>query len=97
MKTIAVIYLIWIAGLSVFTFFVYGWDKRQARVDGWRTPEKKLHGLSILGGWPGAWIGQRLFRHKTQKLSFTVVTWAAAGLHVVVVGCFIYVWLNQKP
>jgi len=58
------------AALNVVTFFVYGWDKRQARLGGDRVPEKKLWLLILIGGCPGAWAGMQVFRHKTRKTSF---------------------------
>ena len=70
--------------VSLVTFFVYGWDKRQAVRNGQRVPEKTLHLLAILGGWPGALAAQHFFRHKNRKTSFQLVFWliglAQAGL-----------------
>jgi uncharacterized membrane protein YsdA (DUF1294 family) len=40
-----------------------------------------LHLLSLAGGWPGALVAQRAFRHKTQKLSFKIVLWAIVAAH----------------
>ena len=72
--------------LSIITFCVYGWDKRQAKLGRWRTPEKTLHVLALLGGWPGAILAQRYFRHKTRKGSFQVLFWLTVMLHVAAVG-----------
>ena len=90
LPTLAYIYLAVVAVLSLFTFLLYGWDKRQARKDRWRTPESRLHVLALLGGWPGALLGQRFFRHKTQKLGFKLITWFAAALHVIAIVGLIY-------
>ncbi|MDU3302747.1 MAG: DUF1294 domain-containing protein, partial [Enterobacter ludwigii] len=35
-----------------------------------RVPEATLLVFGLIGGWPGAIIGQQLFRHKTQKQPF---------------------------
>jgi len=67
---------------SLVTFAAYGFDKRRARLGGRRTPEARLHLLELCGGWPGALLGQRVFRHKTQKVSFLVITWAIIALHL---------------
>ena len=83
-------YPIWVCLLSVIAFLMYGWDKRQAKTDGWRVPEKRLHSLAFLGGWPGAMLGQNYFRHKTQKKEFKIVMWLAAGLHVALVSWYLY-------
>lgn len=69
--------------MSVMAVFLYWRDKRQARADGWRTPEKVLHAVELLGGWPGALIAQQLFRHKTRKVSFQLVFWLIVLLHQV--------------
>lgn len=67
---------------SVVTFFLYGFDKRRARKGGRRIPEAWLHGWELGGGFPGAFLGQRVFRHKTRKVSFQIVYWVIAGLHL---------------
>ena len=63
------------AVMSVFTFLIYAKDKTAAERRAWRTPESKLHMLSLLGGWPGAAIGQSFLRHKSKKLSFRIIYW----------------------
>lgn len=83
-------YPILVGVASLATFLMYGWDKRQAKNNGWRVPEKQLHGLAFLGGWPGAMLGQNFFRHKTQKIEFKIMTWLAAGLHVILVSWYLY-------
>jgi uncharacterized membrane protein YsdA (DUF1294 family) len=62
-----------LGGMSIVTFFLYGYDKRQARVGGGRVPEVVLHTAALLGGTPGGLAGQLVFRHKTQKRSFRIV------------------------
>ena len=83
-------YLGWLFALSLVTFVSYGWDKRQARLNRWRVPEKNLHWMTWLGGWPGAWAGQQWFRHKTQKPLFVWSVRLAALLHVALVGGWVY-------
>jgi uncharacterized membrane protein YsdA (DUF1294 family) len=89
-KTIAFVYLALVAIMSLITFAVYGWDKHQARNNGRRVPESRLHGLAFMGGWPGAMLGQHYFRHKTQKLRFKLVTWLAAVAHGLVLIGIVY-------
>lgn len=55
---------------SVMALVTYALDKSAAMKGRWRTQESTLHLLALLGGWPGAWISQLLFRHKTRKGSF---------------------------
>jgi uncharacterized membrane protein YsdA (DUF1294 family) len=66
-------YGIWLASLSGITLALYAYDKAQARLGGLRVPEVVLHGVTLLGGFPGAWAGRFLFRHKLRKGSFLVV------------------------
>jgi uncharacterized membrane protein YsdA (DUF1294 family) len=61
--------------ISVFAFFAYWSDKRRAEAGAWRIPESTLHILGLAGGWPGAFLAQRHFRHKTSKVSFQVIFW----------------------
>lgn len=62
-------------GFSVCTFLLYGWDKAAAQSGQWRIRESTLHFLSLLGGWPGALLAQKVFRHKSRKRSFKAVLW----------------------
>ncbi len=65
----------WYLGLSIFAFFLYAWDK-YAAIKGWRRiSEKRLHLVSLLGGWPGALCAQVLLRHKTLKVKFRRLFW----------------------
>jgi uncharacterized membrane protein YsdA (DUF1294 family) len=86
MKIAAALYLAVVAVMSLVTFITYGLDKRQAANGGRRVSERTLHLLAFLGGWPGAWIGQQQFRHKTQKVSFRIVFWMVVVLHIGIVG-----------
>ncbi|KAF1997638.1 DUF1294-domain-containing protein [Amniculicola lignicola CBS 123094] len=69
----------WLVGysflISAVTFLFYGHDKLQAKHMNYRTPEKYLHVLAMMGGWPGALIGQHYFRHKTRKTAFLIPFW----------------------
>jgi uncharacterized membrane protein YsdA (DUF1294 family) len=67
--------------MSVIAFALYGHDKRQARTQGQRTPEKLLRAAELLGGWPGALVAQQVFRHKTRKVSYQSVFWLVVLVH----------------
>jgi uncharacterized membrane protein YsdA (DUF1294 family) len=58
-------YVVWVAALSATTFIIYGLDKLLSGIGGARTPEKWLHLLAVLGGFPGGWLGMVVFHHKT--------------------------------
>jgi uncharacterized membrane protein YsdA (DUF1294 family) len=75
--------------VSLLTFFVYGFDKHAAETGRWRTQESTLHLLALIGGWPGAWCAQRMFRHKVRKASFMTVYWATVLVHIAAVGAWV--------
>ncbi|MCY1400314.1 hypothetical protein D3C76_303410 [compost metagenome] len=66
---------------SLLAFALYWHDKRQARGNAWRTPERVLHVAELCGGWPGALLAQQLFRHKTRKVPYQVKFWTIVALH----------------
>jgi len=76
------IWFVMLALVSPISFLAYGWDKRLARHGGWRVPEKTLHSIDAVGGWPGGLLAQQLFRHKTQKTSFQIKFWLTVLMHV---------------
>lgn len=61
------------AGANLIVFLYYYQDKVSAIKKGWRTPESTLHFMSLLGGWGGAYIAQKTFRHKHKKASFMMI------------------------
>jgi len=56
--------------LTSINFLLFGYDKFQAKRNGWRIPERVLLGLTILGGGIGGLAGMLVFRHKTRKNVF---------------------------
>lgn len=69
----------------MLTFCVYAFDKSAAMNRRWRTIEEALHRLSLIGGWPGALIAQRLFHHKSKKASFQGTFWFTVIVHLAAV------------
>jgi uncharacterized membrane protein YsdA (DUF1294 family) len=67
--------------VSLYTFFAYRSDKRRAQAGEWRIPESTLHTAELLGGWPGGFLAQRAFRHKTSKASFQFTFWLIVFVH----------------
>ena len=49
---------------------VYGIDKWKAKKSKWRIRETALLGLAVLGGSIGAWLGMKVWHHKTQHKKF---------------------------
>jgi uncharacterized membrane protein YsdA (DUF1294 family) len=85
-------YFIWLSIASGITFLLYGFDKAQAQVGGWRIPEIVLHGLALLGGFPGGWAGRSIFRHKTQKGLFTFVLLISTLLYLGLGYGLVFLW-----
>lgn len=93
--------MIWMAIVSVYgvmsiiTAGAYALDKRRAVRGGRRISEKTLHTLEFLGGWPGALIAQRIFRHKRQKTSFLLVFVCIVLLHLAGWAAIIWMLMRQ--
>jgi uncharacterized membrane protein YsdA (DUF1294 family) len=81
-KNNKIIFLIY-GGSSLITFGVMGYDKKQALAGQWRIPEKTLHTLEFLGGWPGSLAAQKFFHHKSIKKEYQTVFWSIVGIHAV--------------
>ena len=58
--------------INLIGFFIMWYDKRKAQRGSWRTPEKTLFTITLLGGGIGTIIGMYKFRHKTKKMRFTI-------------------------
>ena len=74
---------------SVATLVVYAIDKSAAERGAWRTRERTLHLLALIGGWPGALVGQSVLRHKSRKLAFRFAFWATVALNC---GALVWLW-----
>ena len=85
-KIILLFLVFHIVCINLTTFIAYGVDKRAAVRRAWRVPENDLHALEFLGGWIGAWFGQKVFRHKTAKKSFQNM------FHLMIILEFAAIW-----
>ena len=56
--------------LNLLAFGLYGLDKRRARSRRRRIRERTLLLVAALGGSAGAWLGMRLWHHKTLHWKF---------------------------
>ena len=78
------------AALSLAAFVMYRADKRAAETGAWRTPEANLHAVALLGGWPGALVARRVFRHKTRKQPFRTIFWVTVVANCTALAWFVY-------
>jgi len=82
--TILLVYLL----ASAVTFIMYAVDKERARGSEFRIKEVHLHACELLGGWPGAFVAQRMFRHKWRKTEYMVVFWIIVLVHILLWGWY---------
>ena len=75
--------LTYLIAINILTFVIYGNDKRKARKNKWRTPESTLLMLALIGGAYGAWLGMRVFRHKTKHWKFRILVPLMAAVWTV--------------
>lgn len=81
----------YLLAINVITLIVYGVDKFKAIKNMWRIPELTLLGLAAAGGAIGAWLGMKMWHHKTQHRKFTILV--PLFLVLWVVGIF---WLLNQ-
>ena len=83
--------ILYVIVMNIFGFYMMWSDKRKARRDAWRTPERNFFIVSLLGGSIGWWAGMYVFHHKTQHIKFTV------GIPVVLLlQISVLLWLVSK-
>ena len=80
--TTGAFYLFLVCVMSPVCFVLYGIDKRRAARQQPRISERTLHLVALAGGWPGAWLGQRVFHHKTERFMFRMIFRLIVLLHV---------------
>ena len=60
----------YLLGINAVAFIMYGIDKYKAKKAKWRIPEATLLLLAVLGGSIGAWMGMKVWHHKTKHKKF---------------------------
>ena len=83
----------WLVLVSLILFCMMGIDKRRAKKNLRRIPEKTLFLTAFLGGGLGGVVGMQAFRHKTKHTSFIL------GMPLLLVlnlaAAFLLLWLNR--
>ena len=64
------ILLIYLLAANIVTFVVFGIDKYKAKRGLWRIPEASLLTMAVIGGSIGAWLGTKVWHHKTRHKKF---------------------------
>ena len=88
---------------NVVTFFVYGIDKwrstsgrllpkgrKKAKKAKWRIRETALLGLAVLGGSVGAWLGMKVWHHKTLHKKFKYGVPAILIIQLAIIVYYLY-------
>lgn len=60
----------YLLAINIVSFFLYGIDKYKAKKGRWRISEATLLMMAVIGGSIGAWVGMRLWHHKTMHKKF---------------------------
>lgn len=83
--------LIYLIAINIVTFFAYGIDKWKAKRSKWRISEATLLGMAVIGGSIGAWLGMRVWHHKTMHKKFQF------GIPLIIVAQIVLViWIISK-
>jgi uncharacterized membrane protein YsdA (DUF1294 family) len=64
------LYVEYLIVVNILAFLVYGIDKWKAKHGSWRISEATLLILALIGGSIGAWIGMKIWHHKTMHKKF---------------------------
>lgn len=84
MSPILYIYIALLAVMGLVAFAFYGMDKRKAKKGAWRISEKTLLLLAACFGGIGAFLGMKVFRHKTQHTRFRIIVPVCALVQIAV-------------
>ena len=80
----------YLAAINLSSFLLYGLDKFYA-IRGWqRIPESLLHLLALLGGSPGALLGQQIYNHKVSKIRFLLLCWLIVIIQLLLLYAVFY-------
>lgn len=83
--------LIYLVAMNVVTFFMYGIDKWKAKRSKWRISEATLLRLAVIGGSIGAWLGMKVWHHKTMHKKFQF------GIPLIIVAqVAMIIWLTSR-
>ena len=78
--------LLYAAVMSLIAFAAFGIDKFKAKTNRWRISEKTLFSLALLGGGVGAYLGMKVFHHKTRHKQFAVGLPLIMVVQLVIIG-----------
>lgn len=77
--------LLYLLIINIFTFCIYGIDKRKAKKGKWRISEAILLLSAFAGGSVGALIAMYLFHHKTKHWKFKLGIPLFLFIHIIII------------
>ncbi len=92
MKTFLITYIIII---NLVGLIIMGVDKRRAKRQQWRIPEKTIFAIAIVFGSIGVLVGMYLFHHKTKKLRFAIGIPVILIIQLLLTG-LLFFWNRQQ-
>lgn len=92
MKELSILQIIFIhlAVINVVTFFTFGIDKLKAKQAKRRIREAALLTLAVLGGGIGAWLGMKIWHHKTMHKKFKYGIPAIIIVQLAIIGYVLF-------
>lgn len=84
--------MIYLLVINIIAFLAFGIDKRKARKGQWRTPESTLLVLAAIGGSVGAWVGMKVWHHKTLHPKFK---YGIPAIFIIQVFLLIFICLGR--
>lgn len=94
-QIILIVYLVVLLIMSFYAFFMYGKDKKMSKSGtNVRVKEKTLLFGAVFGGAIGSWLGRIVFRHKTNKVYFSLIIYLSLLLEIGVAVLLGYLAFN---
>lgn len=82
----------YLLAINTVAFIVYGIDKYKAKKAKWRISEATLLLLAVLGGSIGAWMGMKVWHHKTMHKKFK---YGIPAILLIQIALMAYLHMNQ--
>ena len=82
----------YLLAINAVAFIIYGIDKYKAQKAKWRISEATLLLLAILGGSIGAWMGMKVWHHKTMHKKFK---YGIPAILLIQIALMAYLHMNQ--
>ena len=84
--------MMYLAAINVVTFFMYGIDKWKAKRSKWRISEATLLWMAVIGGSIGAWLGIKIWHHKTMHKKFK---YGVPAIIILQIAAIVYIMIKM--